>query len=68
MSIWATESKTPMSLVSLLRGAIVFLSDLMHAIGLPVQLDFIGISSYGVSTESRAVRLVLRVSTGPLPR
>jgi hypoxanthine phosphoribosyltransferase len=42
-------------LVGLLRGAIVFLSDLMRAIDVPLQLDFIGISSYGVST-------------GPLPR
>jgi hypoxanthine phosphoribosyltransferase len=46
-------------LVGLLRGAIVFLSDLMRAISIPVRLDFIGISSYGVSTESGAVRLVM---------
>jgi hypoxanthine phosphoribosyltransferase len=46
-------------LVGLLRGAIVFLSDLMRAMDIPVQLDFIGISSYGVSTKSGAVRLVM---------
>ncbi len=46
-------------LVGLLRGAIVFLSDLMRAIDIPVRLDFIGISSYGASTESGAVRLVM---------
>ena len=50
-------------LVGLLRGAIVFLSDLMRAITIPVQLDFIGISSYGVSTESGAVRLVMDLET-----
>jgi len=50
-------------LVGLLRGAIVFLSDLMRAIDIPVQLDFIGISSYGASTESGAVRLVMDLET-----
>jgi hypoxanthine phosphoribosyltransferase len=50
-------------LIGLLRGAIVFLSDLMRAIDIPVQLDFFGISSYGVSTESGAVRLVMDLET-----
>ncbi len=50
-------------LIGLLRGAIVFLSDLMRAIDIPVRLDFIGISSYGVSTESGAVRLVMDLET-----
>lgn len=50
-------------LVGLLRGAIVFLSDLMRAIDIPVQLDFIGISSYGASTDSGAVRLEMDLET-----
>lgn len=50
-------------LIGLLRGAIVFLSDLMRAINIPVRLDFIGIQSYGVSTESGAVRLVMDLET-----
>jgi hypoxanthine phosphoribosyltransferase len=50
-------------LIGLLRGAIVFLSDLMRAITIPVRLDFIGISSYGASTESGAVRLVMDLET-----
>jgi hypoxanthine phosphoribosyltransferase len=54
---------TNLVLVGLLRGAIVFLSDLMRAIDVPVQLDFIGISSYGASTESGAVRLVMDLET-----
>jgi hypoxanthine phosphoribosyltransferase len=39
-------------LVGVLKGACVFLSDLMRAIDLPLSLDFIGISSYGASTKS----------------
>lgn len=50
-------------LIGLLRGAIVFLSDLMRAITIPVRLDFIGIQSYGISTESGAVRLVMDLET-----
>jgi hypoxanthine phosphoribosyltransferase len=50
-------------LIGLLRGAIVFLSDLMRAMDIPVQLDFIGISSYGAGTESGAVRLVMDLET-----
>ena len=50
-------------LIGLLRGAIVFLSDLMRAIDIPVQLDFIGISSYGANTQSGAVRLVMDLET-----
>ena len=39
-------------LVGVLKGACVFLSDLMRAIDLPLSVDFIGISSYGASTRS----------------
>lgn len=39
-------------LVGVLKGACVFLSDLMRSIDLPLSLDFIGISSYGASTRS----------------
>ncbi|MEK6302691.1 MAG: hypoxanthine phosphoribosyltransferase [Acidobacteriota bacterium] len=39
-------------LVGVLKGACVFLSDLMRSIDLPLSLDFIGISSYGASTKS----------------
>jgi len=39
-------------LVAVLKGACIFLSDLMRHIDLPVSVDFIGISSYGSSTKS----------------
>ena len=50
-------------LIGLLRGATVFLSDLMRAIDTPIKLDFMGISSYGMGTESGAVRLVMDLTT-----
>jgi hypoxanthine phosphoribosyltransferase len=50
--------KAPL-LVCVLRGAYVFLTDLARAIDLPVEIDFIAVSSYGSSTRtSGVVRLV----------
>ena len=47
-------------LICLLRGAVVFLSDLIRATDIPLEMDFIAISSYGASTESSGVvRLVM---------
>jgi hypoxanthine phosphoribosyltransferase len=39
-------------LVSVLKGAFVFTADLMRLITIPVAVDFIFASSYGMSTES----------------
>jgi len=38
--------------VCVLKGAFVFLSDLARAIGGPVSLDFIAVSSYGSGTKT----------------
>jgi hypoxanthine phosphoribosyltransferase len=49
----------PPLLVCVLRGAYVFLTDLARSIDLPVQIDFIAVSSYGATTRtSGVVRLV----------
>ena len=39
-------------IVALLNGTVVFLADLLRRLSLPLRLDFIGVSSYGVGTES----------------
>jgi len=41
-----------MVVVSLLNGTVMFLADLIRHLTLPLRLDFIGVSSYGVGTES----------------
>ena len=38
--------KNPL-LVSVLKGSVVFMSDLMRAIEIPCQIDFMMVSSYG---------------------
>jgi hypoxanthine phosphoribosyltransferase len=39
-------------LIGVLKGAFVFLSDLMLNLSIPVQVDFIGVASYGSDTSS----------------
>jgi hypoxanthine phosphoribosyltransferase len=41
-----------MVVVSLLSGTVMFLADLIRNLNLPLRLDFIGVSSYGLGTES----------------
>jgi hypoxanthine phosphoribosyltransferase len=47
----------PLVLVGVLKGALVFLADLMRAIDLPVSLDFVGLSSYVGTQTSGTIRL-----------
>ena len=46
-------------LVSILKGALPFLADLMRAAPIPLALDFLEVSSYGTSTETSGVVRVL---------
>ncbi len=49
--------------VGLLRGSFVFIADLVREIDLPVEVDFLEASSYGMGTESsREVRLLKDLS------
>ena len=41
-----------MVVVSLLSGTVMFLADLIRYLNLPLRLDFMGVSSYGLGTES----------------
>lgn len=50
--------RTPL-LVGVLKGAFVFMADLARAIDLPVEVDFMAVSSYGAATKtSGVVRIV----------
>ncbi|MFN8556190.1 MAG: hypoxanthine phosphoribosyltransferase [Dehalococcoidia bacterium] len=43
----------------ILKGALIFVADLIRTIDLPIQLDFMVVSSYGAGTESSgSVRIV----------
>ncbi len=47
-------------LVCVLKGAVIFVSDLMRKIELPLDIDFMAISSYGSNTQSSGVVRILK--------
>ncbi len=46
--------------IGILKGAIIFLSDLVRSITVPLYYDFMAVSSYGSSTESSGVVRILK--------
>lgn len=51
-------------LLCILKGGIVFLSDLMRHIDIPHEIEFMAVSSYGAATESSGiVRIVMDLNT-----
>ncbi len=47
-------------LVGVLKGAFVFMADLAREIRLPIEFDFMAVSSYGTSTRSSGVVRILK--------
>ncbi|HWL64909.1 MAG TPA: hypoxanthine phosphoribosyltransferase [Actinomycetota bacterium] len=47
-------------LVGVLKGAFVFMSDLARQIDLPIEFDFMAVSSYGTATKSSGVVRILK--------
>ena len=47
-------------LLTVLKGAVMFVTDLARAIPLPTQLEFMAVSSYGSSTSSSGVVRILK--------
>jgi hypoxanthine phosphoribosyltransferase len=51
--------RTPL-LIGVLKGGVIFASDLARAIDLPVELDFMAVSSYGSSTRNSGVVRIIK--------
>ena len=50
--------------VGLLRGSFIFIADLVRRMSLPVEVDFMTVSSYGNNTESsRQIRIIQDLET-----
>lgn len=47
-------------LVCVLKGAVIFVSDLMRKIDVPLDIDFMAVSSYGSNTQSSGVVRILK--------
>src|SRR5580658_213546 len=58
--ISADYAGRPPLLVGVLKGAFVFMADLSRAIALPVELDFMAVSSYGAATKSSGVVRIVK--------
>jgi hypoxanthine phosphoribosyltransferase len=52
--------------IGILKGAIVFLADLIREIKVPLQLDFMAVSSYGKSTHTSGVVRILKDLEGDI--
>ncbi|MFZ5639855.1 MAG: hypoxanthine phosphoribosyltransferase [Bacillota bacterium] len=46
--------------VGILKGAVLFMADLVRALDIPVCIDFMAVSSYGSSTESSGVVRIMK--------
>lgn len=47
-------------MIGVLKGAVLFLADLMRSLEVPCEIDFIAVSSYGSSTDSSGVVRILK--------
>lgn len=53
-------------LVGLLKGSVIFISDLMRCIDIPCGIDFMDVSSYGASTVSSGVVNIIKDLDAPI--
>lgn len=58
--ISADYQKKNLVVIGVLKGAVVFLADLIREIRVPLSLDFIVTSSYGMSTQASGVVRILK--------
>src|SRR5918999_5414779 len=65
--IGADYAGTAVTLVSVLKGSLPFMADLMRAIPVPVQIDLMEVSSYGgKSTETSGLGRILKDLSSPI--
>jgi hypoxanthine phosphoribosyltransferase len=62
----ATIPPGPLTVVGVLRGAFVFMADLVRAIPRPMTCDFLGVRSYGDATVSSGVVQITSDLTAPI--
>jgi hypoxanthine phosphoribosyltransferase len=53
-------------MVGVLKGAVLFLADLMRHIDVPCEIDFMAVSSYGSQTDSSGVVRILKDLDAPI--
>jgi hypoxanthine phosphoribosyltransferase len=58
--ITADYADRPPLMICVLKGAFIFLADLVREIRLPIEVDFMAVSSYGASTRSSGVVRIVK--------
>lgn len=53
-------------MVGILKGAVLFLADLMRHVSVPCEIDFMAVSSYGSQTDSSGVVRILKDLDAPI--
>ena len=53
-------------MMGVLKGAVFFVADLIRQVGLPCELDFMAVSSYGSLTDSSGVVRILKDLDAPI--
>lgn len=53
------EGRNPL-VICILKGAFIFMSDLVKAMSIPLEVDFMAVSSYGTSTQSSGVVKIIK--------
>ncbi|MFP5389905.1 MAG: phosphoribosyltransferase, partial [Thermoleophilia bacterium] len=53
-------------MVGVLKGAVLFLADLMRHVDVPCEIDFMAVSSYGSQTDSSGVVRILKDLDAPI--
>jgi hypoxanthine phosphoribosyltransferase len=53
-------------MVGVLKGAVLFLADLMRSLSVPCEIDFMAVSSYGSKTDSSGVVRILKDLDAPI--
>lgn len=53
-------------IVGILKGALVFMADLVRNIRIPLSIDFVAVSSYGLATKTSGVVRILKDLDAPI--
>jgi len=64
--ISADYAGTEVLVVGVLKGALLFIADLVRALTVPCTMDFMAVSSYGSSTHSSGVVRILKDLDAPI--
>lgn len=66
ISVRYAHLQEPLVLVGVLKGSFLFLADLCRQISVPLEIEFIGVSSYGEETKSSGVVQITQDLTRPI--